>query len=215
MGVLGPRLNLRITGRSHPHYFYTRRVFQIRDRRRPHYAPYYGPLVYGGGKYTGGPVQTVPVTYLIFWGWSGAVDNTADPDLLAPYMVSFFQAMPASSWLNTVTQYYQNLGSVLYITNPAGQYGGAEYDSSAVPATYTDTDVRNEALKYANGSLGYSANANYIVVTPHGHTIDGFDAAMNGFCAYHSAAQRLRQVFYPTRFFRTCPTSVGIAVQAS
>lgn len=182
MGVLGPRLNLRVLHSGRPHYFYNRSVFHTRDRRHPHYAPYLGALTYNGGT-----VETVPKTYLIFWGWSGSLDLTADPYGVAPYMVKFFQAMPASSWLNTVTQYYQNIGGQEYVTNPAGQFGGAAYDSATVPSTYTDADVQNEAIKYANTSLGYDVNANYIVITPHRHTIVGFDSAPDYFCAYHSA----------------------------
>lgn len=141
--------------------------------------PYAGPLLYAGG-----PVETAPVTYLIFWGWNGATDAAADPDGVAPYMVDFFQAIPGSSWLNTVTQYYQNVGTRQYITNPASQYGGATHDPTAVPATYTDAQAAAEAAKIAD-AVGYSANANYIVVTPHSHTISGFK---KDFCAYHSAA---------------------------
>lgn len=180
MGVLGPRLKLSVEHRGRPHYFYNRSVFAARNRAHPDSAPYAGPLLYGGGA-----VQTVPESYLIFWGWSGSTDATADPDRLAPYMVSFFKAIPASSWLATTTQYSQDLGSLEYITNPAGQYAGATYDPSPVPSTYTDADVYNEAIKIA-GTVGYNANVNYIVVTPHLHTISGFNSS-SGFCAYHGA----------------------------
>lgn len=74
-----------ITHLGRAHYFYTRSAFAARHRARPN-APYGGP-----------------VTYLIFWGWSGSADAPA-----------------GSSWLNTVTQYYQNVGTTQYITNPAG-----------------------------------------------------------------------------------------------
>ncbi|HEY1977282.1 MAG TPA: hypothetical protein VGG89_12080 [Candidatus Baltobacteraceae bacterium] len=180
MGALGPRLKLSVTHRGRPHYFYNRSLFAAINRAHPDSAPYAGPLLYGGGA-----VQTVPESYLIFWGWSGSTDATADPDYLAPYMVSFFKAIPASSWLATTTQYSQDLGSLEYITNPAGQYAGATYDPSTVPSTYTEADVYNEAIKFA-GTVGYNANVNYIVVTPHGHSISGFNSS-SGFCAYHSA----------------------------
>lgn len=191
MGVLGPRAKLRIAHLGRPHYFFNRFAFEARGRALPH-SPYDGPLLYGGG-----PVEHVPVTYLIFWGWSGSTDAAADPDGLAPYMVDFFQAIPASSWLNTVTQYYQDSGTLENITNPASQYGGATYDPAAVPATYTDAQAAAEAVKVAGSGVGYSTNANYVVVTPHSHTISGFK---KDFCAYHSAVSTTRGLLSYTVF---------------
>src|SRR5262249_55208616 len=140
---------------------------------------------YGAGllQYGGGPVEIAPKAYVIFWGFANASDATADPDGLASYITKFFAALPNSSWLNTVTQYYgTNGGSKTYITNPTASFTGAYYDATP-PATqtYTEGDVGNELVKVAN-IVGYDPNTNYIVVSPHGYTISGIDSS-SGFCA--------------------------------
>jgi hypothetical protein len=141
--------------------------------------PIPGPLLYGGG-----PVQTAPVTYLVFWGIASPTDTTHDPDGVATYLLDFVSAVPGSTWLNTDSQYYQVVSSVTsYITNPTTQYGGAYYDASLPPSTtYQSTDVDAEALKAAT-HLPYTANANYIIVTPTGYTTPDF---VTKFCGYHT-----------------------------
>lgn len=131
-------------------------------------------LIWGGG-----PVQHSPKLYLIFWGWSSASDTSHDPDGLASYLVNYANAYGGSNLANVQTQYNDNSG---YITNPHPMYGGAVYDSSMPPSTYTDAQVASEALKYVS-HFGYSADANYIVVTPHGYTQSGFGSQ---WCGYHN-----------------------------
>lgn len=139
-----------------------------------------GPLIYNGGS-----VQTSPVAYLIFWGFNGAADAMHDPYGVAPYLTSFVQSIPGSSWLDTVTQYYQTVsGANAYIPNAASLFGGATYDPNPPAAkTYTDAQAAQEAVRIAQ-TVGYSPNANYVVVTPHTYTIQGFGTA---FCGYHSS----------------------------
>jgi len=134
-------------------------------------------LVYGGG-----PIQKVPKVYLIFWGWSSANDTTRDPSGMASYLISYVQSLGGSNLSNVETQYTgTGQGN---ITNPANEYGGSWFDaSSQPPSTYAESDIQNEANK-AVSHFGYSADANYVIVTPHNVTTSGF---MTQFCAFHNA----------------------------
>jgi serine protease len=137
-------------------------------------------------QYGSGPVQTDPEIFLVFWGWKNAGDTHADPDGVAADLNQFFSIIGGGGWVNIDTQYYQvgSGGSIDCITNPASQLAGVWYDGSSVPPTvYADADIQGEAAK-AETHFGYSANANYFVVTPTGHSTNGFGTA---FCAYHSA----------------------------
>jgi hypothetical protein len=182
-GTIGPKVRLRIAHLGRPHYFFNRNHFRAQPILRARSSYYYG---FGNLHYGGGPVDVAPKAYLIFWGISSPADTVHDPDALASYITNFFAALPNSSWLNTVTQYYGTYaGPTQYITNPTVAFTGTYYDSTLPPSmTYTDTDAANEALKVAN-LYGYDANTNYIVVSPTGYTISGFGSQ---FCAYHSAA---------------------------
>lgn len=130
--------------------------------------------------YNGGPVQHSPKIYLVFWGWSSSNDTTHDPDGLSSYLINYANAYGGSNLANVQTQYYDNQGN---ITNPHPMYMGVWYDSSLPPTTYTDSQVASEALK-AVSHFGYSADANYVVVTPHGYTQSGFGSQ---WCGYHNS----------------------------
>jgi serine protease len=130
--------------------------------------------------YGGGPVQHTPKIYLIFWGWQSSSDTTADPDGMANYLINYFTALGGSQLGTVQTQYYDNSGS---ITNPHPEYAGVWYDSTKPPTTYTDSNIQSEASK-AVSHFGYSADANYFVVTPHNYTTSGFGSQ---WCAYHNA----------------------------
>ncbi len=125
--------------------------------------------------YYGGPVQTTPSIYVVFWGF------TSDPSGEATRVVNFLNAVGASQWLNTVTQYYQS--GPVHISNPAGQLKGSWYDNSSVPAHPTDSQVAAESVKLAQHFGVYSENVSYVVATPTGHSTSGFGTQ---WCAYHS-----------------------------
>src|SRR5947209_11213547 len=61
-------------------------------------------LLYGGG-----PVQTTPKLYVVFWGptWT----TTGDPNGVASRLKSFYGAIGGHSWFNSVTQYTQSGGA--------------------------------------------------------------------------------------------------------
>ena len=136
----------------------------------------------GGGNnlaYNGGATMTVPKVYVVFWGWTG------DPSGEATYLVNFLSGVGGSSWEQTVTQYYSiSGGNHVSITNPAGQLGGYEYDTTnAIPSRPTDTQIAAEAARAA-AYFGISgSNVMVMVATPHGNSTRGFGTS---WCAYHS-----------------------------
>jgi hypothetical protein len=129
--------------------------------------------------YDNGPVLVTPKMYLIFWGFK----RYGDPDKIEGLLELYAKSMGGSSHNNIYTQYYEISDSKkIYITNAAGQFGGAWSDDSPVPKTPTDQDVSAEALK-SIAQLGYDANGIYVVATPHGHSEVGFGTH---WCSYHS-----------------------------
>ena len=132
--------------------------------------------------YNGGPVQHSPKVYLVFWGWSSSSDTTHDPDGMASYLVNFFNALGGSNLGNVQTQYYDNTNG--NITNPHPELAGTWYDSSSLPpTTYTESNIQSEANK-AVSHFGYSADADYFIVTPHNYTTSGFGSQ---WCAFHNS----------------------------
>ncbi|MBV8148776.1 MAG: hypothetical protein JO092_06775 [Candidatus Eremiobacteraeota bacterium] len=132
--------------------------------------------------YHGGPVQTTPAIYLIFWGFSNPpwTDSTHDPDGMASYLYNFLSDLDCSSWINTVTQYSEY--STTPITNPCSDWVKAVYvDSSLPPNPYTLKGVYTEVYDVAESNGVLNFNSNFILVTPTGYAEN--DAST--FCAYH------------------------------
>ncbi|MBV9333066.1 MAG: hypothetical protein JO146_03585 [Candidatus Eremiobacteraeota bacterium] len=130
--------------------------------------------------YYGGPVQTTPAVYIIFWGYQTYGDRQGVQNLLTTYMTN----MGGSGHNNIYTQYYGVVGSnTTYISNPTGQLLGVWNDqTNKVPLHPTDSQVAAEAL-HGVTHFGYNGNASYIVATPHGRSTSGFRTQ---WCAYHS-----------------------------
>jgi serine protease len=128
--------------------------------------------------YNGGPIQKVPKIYVTFWGpaWS------TDPSGEAAYLQAYLNGIGGSAWLNSVTQYYDNLHG--NITNPAGQLISTWSDTSAAPTHPTQSQIGGEGIK-SSKHFGYSADAVYIIATAHNHNSNGFGSQ---FCAYHGSA---------------------------
>jgi serine protease len=101
--------------------------------------------------YWGGPVQTTPKEYLVFWGWGepgafphqtcaseniteGSLTATlaCDPDGAGKYMADFVQQMGGTGWANVSTQYYEtnSAGAQQYVTNPSDVLAGIWADDS-------------------------------------------------------------------------------------
>jgi hypothetical protein len=133
--------------------------------------------------YHGGPVQTSPKIYVVYWGsaWNG---TSGDPNGERNYYNSFIGLVGGSSWLNSVTQYTQSNGQ--HVGNAAGSFTGWYIDtSSSPPSRPTQTQIANEAAKAAAKYGDYSASASYVVALPHGIKPSGFGTQ---YCAWHSSA---------------------------
>jgi hypothetical protein len=132
--------------------------------------------------YHGGPVQTAPHIYVVYWGstWN---NGTGDPNGVRAYYNAFLGVIGGSRWLNSQTQYTQSNGQ--HVGNAAGSFIGSYVDTSSTPPRRPgQSALAAEAAKAAAHFNDYSANASYIVATPHGVTPSGFGTQ---YCAYHSS----------------------------
>jgi serine protease len=164
-------------------------VFKTNGNARPTRS---NNLVYNGG--VGGiGVETSPKVYLVLWGsqWSN------DPSGEAAREQSFLQEVGGSSWLNSVTQYCQGVGTGTIFCNgsgtaagnPSGILGGTWSDNgSAAPSSPTQSQLAAEAVRAAQhfGNTTGSSNAStqYVVATAHGNNASGFGTQ---YCAWHSS----------------------------
>jgi hypothetical protein len=129
--------------------------------------------------YHNGPALVTPKIYLIFWGFK----EYGDPDNVAKLLTSFTQSMGGSGHANIETQYYQVVDSQkTFIGNPKQQFGGAWYDTAAVPKNPTDEQIAAVAVA-SIAHFKYDPNGIYAVATPHAHSEAGFGPH---WCAYHS-----------------------------
>jgi hypothetical protein len=134
--------------------------------------------------YNGGPIQSSPKTYVVYWG-SSWNSSSGDPDGMRNYYNSFLSKVGGSNWNGTVTQYYQT-NPTLYTGNIAGNFGGSYVDTSSTPPSRpTQSQMAAEAKKAAAHFGNYSVNAQYIVAMPHGISPSGFKTQ---YCAYHATA---------------------------
>jgi hypothetical protein len=132
--------------------------------------------------YHGGPVQTAPHIYIVFWG-SAWNTSSGDPNGVAARLKSFMGIVGGSKWLNSVTQYTQLNGQ--HVGNAAGSFIGSYVDTASTPPRRpTQSQLAAEAAKAAAHYGDYSASAAYIVALPHGIKPSGFGTQ---YCAYHSS----------------------------
>jgi hypothetical protein len=148
-------------------------------------------LKYGGGTAGYGVETGADRVYIVQWGW------TADPSGQGPRQQAFFQGVGGSTWNNSVTQYCQGSvtrgattcpGGATFATNPAGVYAGTWADNTnAVPGSITQAALAAEAVRaaahFGNTAAGSNNTVQYVIDTPHGHSISGFGTQ---FCAWHS-----------------------------
>jgi hypothetical protein len=129
--------------------------------------------------YRGGPVQTTPRIYLVFWGTSWF--NGGDPNGVANRLHFFYQGVGGSAWADVLKQYGSNYGT---FSNPTAQYQGWLKDSTPVPTNPTQADVAAAARRAAVAMNDFSYNAQYVIALPWG-VVDQYSTA-NGFCAWHN-----------------------------
>jgi hypothetical protein len=80
----------------------------------------------------GGPIETSPAVYIVFWGWNGV-----DPAGMAARQQNFFNGVGGSTWNASQTQYCQNpadpagatCGST-FVGNPTGVLKGTWSDNT-------------------------------------------------------------------------------------
>lgn len=141
---------------------------------RPHAAA-------GNLQYNGGPVETHPVVYLVFWGsqWN------SDPNGVQSYLQNYFSGLGTSQdhWSPINSQYTDSSGAGPSFSGSV--LGGTWVDNgSAAPSSATQQAIANEADSGA-AHFGVSGpNADVFVVSPSGTSPDGFPNS--GFCAWHS-----------------------------
>lgn len=129
----------------------------------------------------GGPVQTAPAVWIVYWGW------TSDPSGEQTRLNSFLTDVGGSSWLSTVHQ-YSNAGYTGTLLH------GTWSDSASVPTHPTDSQVQAEAAKAAaHFATGTSDNVEIVVATPTGHSERGFGTR---WCAYHGAVSSDPSITY-------------------
>ena len=149
-------------------------------------------LFYNGG--IGGiGVETAPRVYLVFWGsqWSD------DPSSEAALVQSFLSSVGGSSWLNSVTQYCQDVaantvycnGAGTAAGNPKGILVGVWFDNAAAAPSKPHqsqiaTEAVNAAAHFGNGTTASNTSAQYVIATSHGNNSMGFGSQ---YCAYHSS----------------------------
>lgn len=158
----------------------------------------HGAHKHGGGGANlfshGGAIDQSAKVYLIWWGpqWSsGFTTGGYTSGQAQTYVQDFFSGVGGSSWANSTTQYCQGVASGtvtcgtsgVHPSNPKGQLAGTWNDTSALPSSITQSAIAAEAAK-AVGVFGFSANANYMVFTPTGHSQSGFRTS---WCAYHGS----------------------------
>jgi len=141
-------------------------------------------------KYGGGAVQVTTKVYLVFWG-----SQWTSTDPVAVYLQSFLSGLGAGeTWSRSTTQYCQHtqLGATTcssgstHIQQPGPALAGMWFDSaSAAPAGTSQSQLAAEARRAAShfspSPLG--ANVQFVVVTPHGASPQGFGTS---YCAWHS-----------------------------
>ena len=151
--------------------------------------------------YAGGPVQSKPAVYLVFWGpqWmQGFASDGYTSQNAQAYVESFFGLAGGTPWAATQTQYCQGASSGAtscagvpsdqHVGNTFGQLKGQWTDPTPVPPTIPSANGADvlvlgaEALK-ATTQFGYDANATYMIFTPPGVTETGLGSS---FCAWHA-----------------------------
>jgi serine protease len=165
-------------------------------------------LRYGGGVDGIGVTTGHEKVYLVFFGsqWGtqgtdsgGNVTLSGDPSGEAPYVQKFLKGLGTNNelWSGVMTQYCEGVAagsqtcpsSAAHVAYPTGgALAGVWVDESAAsPSRATGHQLGVEAVKaashFGNTTAAANRNAQYVIVSPHGTSPDGFISA--GFCAWH------------------------------
>lgn len=138
----------------------------------------------------GGPVQTVPKIYVVFWGPKWTSSNGEYKAL-----TGFFNAIGGKGWINIDTQYTGSNGK---ITNPStSELAGSWIDASTPPSKPSSSAVGAEAEKAVQHFGYFGVNANYFVAIQSGNDPSGFKSQ---WCAWHSSESESQGIVSYTDF---------------
>jgi hypothetical protein len=167
-------------------------------------------LIYHGGNAGAGAigVETVPATYLIFWGpdWANGFTTTDahgaayTSELLQTYVTSFLTNLAGTSWAAIQDEYCNHVpvgttscatvGGGNYVTDPRKQLKGVWTDPTPVPSdivtlgleeNLADDPIAVEAIR-ASAHFGYNPQATYIILTPP----SAIGTGQPVYCGYHT-----------------------------
>ena len=167
-------------------------------------------LIYHGGNAGAGAigVETVPATYLIFWGpdWANGFTTTDahgaayTSELLQTYVTSFLTNLAGTSWAAIQDEYCNHVpvgttscatvGGGNYVTDPRKQLKGVWTDPTPVPSdivtlgleeNLADDPIAAEAIRAA-AHFGYNPQATYIILTPP----SAIGTGQPVYCGYHT-----------------------------
>src|SRR5947209_13596271 len=145
-----------------------------------------------------GAIESAAKVYIVYWGSDWGANTAA-----RSYIEGFFNGVGGSSWANSTTQYCQGVpsGTVqcgtagLHPTNPKNELnGGVWNDTSAVPTSPTQSQISAEASALAAHFGGVDVQADYMVFTPSGHSMNGFQTT---WCAWHSSSGSMSYSYMP------------------
>ena len=134
-------------------------------------------------KYHGGPVQTAPELYLLFWG--NNFFNNTPPVTLYSQLKEFYYGLGGeqddpgeNSWQGILTQYTNVQGSYTF----AKVVGESRIDNIDAPKNLTLAEVLEEITLWSDEGAHQNANTQVIVLTPPGTT---FNSGYQHYCGYH------------------------------
>ena len=146
----------------------------------------------------GGVIESAAKVYIVYWGSDWGANTAA-----RSYIEGFFNGVGGSSWANSTTQYCQGVpsGTVqcgsagLHPTNPGNELSGHVWnDTSPVPTSPTQSQISAEASALAAHFGPVDQQADYMVFTPSGHSMNGFQTT---WCAWHSSSGNMSYSYMP------------------
>jgi len=141
----------------------------------------------------GGAIESAAKVYIVYWGPDWGANTAA-----RSYIEGFFNGVGGSPWANSTTQYCQGVpsGTVqcgtagVHPSNPANELAGVWNDTSAVPTS----QISAEASALAAHFGPVDQQADYMVFTPSGHSMNGFQTT---WCAWHSSSGNMSYSYMP------------------
>jgi hypothetical protein len=145
-----------------------------------------GNLIY----HSGGRVITSAKVVFIFWGPS--FNNAASPDYqYARTLIAFRNQFGTTPEYNTITQYYQNLGSgnqFIQLSN-LGSGTADWFDTSTPPTNVTDSAVQSKVRSYLTTHAVNYSTIYEVFIPSSSYSSDGTSTSCGGpslsYCAYH------------------------------